>query len=151
MALWIHSLSSTEAWQEWQQAEGRLFSRQKCQQAAKFTRTFWLEIGRFCVALSEPSKDHQGQASVLLHANHQQKNILLRTLKCYLQWSWACDLENSKSKPVVRARERKADGEPSLVVGRGHISWTMLSLITLARQKQLAESGQAASQAASQC
>jgi hypothetical protein len=53
-----------------------LFSRQECRQAAKFTRTFWLEIGRFCVALSEPSKDHQGQASVLLHANHQQNKYL---------------------------------------------------------------------------
>ncbi len=79
------------------------------------------------------------------------KKIFLRTLKCHSQQSWAHDPEDSKSKPMVRARERQADREPNLVVGRGHVSWTMLSLIALARQKQLAESGQAASQPASQC
>jgi hypothetical protein len=45
-------------------------SSQECRQAEEFTRTFWQEIGRFCMATSKPSKDHQGQASVLLHANH---------------------------------------------------------------------------------
>jgi hypothetical protein len=77
--------------------------------------------------------------------------FFLRTLKCYSWRNWACDPEDSKSKPVVQARERQADGEPSLVIGRGHISWTMLSLIALTRQKQLAKSRQAASQLASQC
>jgi hypothetical protein len=142
---------STEARQEWQQAKDRLFSRQECRQAAKFTRPFWWEIGQFCAAASKPSKDHQGQDSVLLHANHWRQNFFLRTLKCYLRWSWACDPEDSKSKPMVWAREHRADGEPSLVVGRGHVSWTMLSLIPLTRQKQLAKSRQAASQPASQC
>jgi hypothetical protein len=72
-----------------------------------------------------------------------------RTLKCYLRRSWARDPEDSKSKPVVEARERQADEEPSLVVSRSHISWMMLSLMALTRQKQLTKSRQAASQPAS--
>jgi hypothetical protein len=79
------------------------------------------------------------------------KKIFSRTLKCYSRRSWARDPEDSKGKPVVRAREHRADGEPSLVVGRDHISWRMLSLMTLTRGKQLAKSRQAASQPASQC
>jgi hypothetical protein len=79
------------------------------------------------------------------------KKIFLRTPKCHLQQSWARDPEDSKSKPMVQAHERRADGEPSLVIGRGHVSWTILSLIALTRQKQLAKSRQAASQPASQC
>jgi hypothetical protein len=39
---------------------------------------------------------------------------------------------------MVQACERRVNGEPSLVVGRGHINWMMLSLIALTRQKQLA-------------
>ncbi len=78
------------------------------------------------------------------------KKIFLRTPKCHSQRSWARDPEDSKSKPIMQARKRQADGEPSLVIGRGHISWTMLSLIALTRQKQLAKSRQAASQPASQ-
>ncbi len=78
------------------------------------------------------------------------KKIFFMTLKCYSRRSWARDSEDSKRKPMVRARERQADGEPSLVVGIGHVSWTMLSLIALTRQKQLAKSRQAASQPASQ-
>jgi hypothetical protein len=57
------------------------------------------------------------------------KKIFSRTLKCYSQLSWARDPEDSKSKPMVQARKRQANGEPSLVVGRGHVSWTMLSFI----------------------
>ncbi len=68
--------------------------------------------------------------------------FFLRTPKCHSRQSWARDPEDFKSKPMVRARERRADGKPSLVVGRGHISWTMLSLIALTRQKQLAKSRQ---------
>jgi hypothetical protein len=79
------------------------------------------------------------------------KKIFSRTLKCYLWRSWACDPEDSKSKPMVQARKRRANGEPSLVVGRDHVSWMMLSLIALTREKQLAKSRQAASQPASQC
>jgi hypothetical protein len=62
------------------------------------------------------------------------KKIFSRTLKCHSRWSWACDPEDSKSKPMVQARERQANGEPSLVVDRGNVSWTMLSLIALTRQ-----------------
>jgi hypothetical protein len=66
------------------------------------------------------------------------KKIFLRTPKCYLWRSWARDPEDSKNDPMVQARKRQANGEPSLVVGRGHISWSMLGLIALTRQKQLA-------------
>jgi hypothetical protein len=79
------------------------------------------------------------------------KKIFLRILKCYSRRSWAHDPEDSKSKPVVRAHKHRSNWEPSLVVGRGHVSWTMLSLIAPTRQKQLAKSRQAASQLASQC
>ncbi len=78
------------------------------------------------------------------------KKNFSRTLKCYSQRSWACDPEDSKSKPMVQACKCWANGEPSLVVGRGHVSWTMLSFIALTRQKQLTKSRQAASKPASQ-
>jgi hypothetical protein len=68
------------------------------------------------------------------------EKILSRTPKCYLWRSWAHDPEESKINPLLRARERQANREPSLVVGRGHISWLMLSLLALKRQKQLAKS-----------
>ncbi len=66
------------------------------------------------------------------------EKILLKTPKCYLRWSWARDPEDVKNTPMVQARKRQADREPSLVVGRGHIKWWMLGLIALTRQKQLA-------------
>jgi hypothetical protein len=78
------------------------------------------------------------------------KKFFSRTPECHSRQSWSRDPEDSKSKPMVRAHERQADGEPSLVVGRGHVSWTILSLIALTRQKQLAKTRQAASQPASQ-
>jgi hypothetical protein len=64
------------------------------------------------------------------------EKFFLRTLKCYSRWSWARDHEDSKSKPMVRARNHRDGGDPSLVVGRGRVSWTMLSLIALTRQKK---------------
>jgi hypothetical protein len=79
------------------------------------------------------------------------KKIFSRTPKCYLRWSWARDPEDFKNDPMVQACECQADREPSLVVGRGHVSWLMLGLIALTRQKQLAKLRQAASQPASQC
>ncbi len=93
MALWIHSLSYTEAQQEYQQAEGLLFSRQECRQAEEFIRTFWQEIGQFCAATSKPSKDHQEQASTSLHANHWRQKFLFEDPKVLLAaelgpWPW---------------------------------------------------------------
>ncbi len=73
-----------------------------------------------------------------------------RTLKCYLRRIRASGPDRLKSEPVVRARERRAEGDHSPVVGRGCINLTMLSLIALAWQKQLARSWQAASQPVSQ-
>jgi hypothetical protein len=66
------------------------------------------------------------------------KKIFPRTPKCYLWRSWDRKPEDSKNNPMVQARERQANREPSLVIGRGHISWSMLGLIALTRQKQLA-------------
>ncbi len=84
---------STEAQQEQQQAKGQLFSRQECQQAAKFTRTFWWEIGQFCAAASKPSKDHQGWDSVLLQADHWLQTNLFKDPEVSLpaelgSWPW---------------------------------------------------------------
>jgi hypothetical protein len=66
------------------------------------------------------------------------KKTFSRTPKCYLRQSLTRDPEDSKNDPMVQARECQADREPSLVIGRGHISWSMLGLIALTRQKQLA-------------
>ena len=49
-----------------------------------------------------------------------------------------CDPEDSKINPLVQAGKRWANREPSLVVGRGHVRWSMLGLLALTRQKQLA-------------
>jgi hypothetical protein len=78
------------------------------------------------------------------------KKIFSRNSKCHSRRSWARDPADSKSKPTVRAGKRRADGEPSLVVRKGHASWTILSLIALTRQKQLAKPRQTASQPVSQ-
>ncbi len=64
--------------------------------------------------------------------------FLLRTPQCYLWRSWARDHEDSMYNPMVQACERWTNREPSLVVGSGHVSWSMLGLIALTRQKQLA-------------
>jgi hypothetical protein len=66
------------------------------------------------------------------------EKFFLRTPKCYLQQSWAHNPEDSKNNPMVQVRKCQANREPSLVIGRGHVSWSMLSLIALTRQKQLA-------------
>jgi hypothetical protein len=65
------------------------------------------------------------------------KKIFSRTPRCYLRHKWALDAEDSKNGPMVQACERRANREPSLVVSRGHVSWSMLGLIALTRQKQL--------------
>ena len=65
------------------------------------------------------------------------KKFFLRTPKCYLRWSWAHDPEDSKNNPMVQAQECWADREPSLLVSRSHVSWLMLGLIALTRQKKL--------------
>ncbi len=149
MALWIHSPTSTRALQECRQASFKAhknadklrFFRQEpsCRRLADFVRPQ--------VSLLRPTKDKPAyRCTPIIDC----KKFFSRTPKCHLRQSWARDPEDSKSKPMVRAGERRADREPSLVVGKGPISWTILSLIALARQKQLAKSGQAASQPASQ-
>jgi hypothetical protein len=79
------------------------------------------------------------------------KKIFSRTPKCYLQQSWAHDPEDSKIDPLEWACERRADREASLIVGVGQVSWLMVGLLALIRQKQLAKLRQAVSQPASQC
>jgi hypothetical protein len=79
------------------------------------------------------------------------KKIFSRTPKCYLRQSWAHDPEDSKIDHLVCARERQADREPILIVGIGNVSWSIMGLLALTRQKRLAKSRQAASQPASQC
>ncbi len=76
--------------------------------------------------------------------------FLSRTPKCYLWQSWAHNPEDSKIDPLVRADKRQANREPSLVVGVGHISWLIMGLLALTRQKQLAMSRQAGNQQVSQ-
>jgi hypothetical protein len=66
--------------------------------------------------------------------------FLSRTPKCYLQRSWAHDPEDSKIDPLVCTPERQADREPSLVVDIGQVSWLMMGLLALTRQKQLVKS-----------
>ncbi len=70
------------------------------------------------------------------------RKFLSRTPKCYLQRSWAHDPVNSKIDPQVRMPKRRANREPNLIVVRGHVSWLMLSLLALSRQKQLVKSSQ---------
>jgi hypothetical protein len=79
------------------------------------------------------------------------KKIFSRTLKCYLQQSWAHDPEDSKNDSLVPARERQANRETSLILGVDHLSWSTVGLLALTRQKQLAKSRQAVSQPASRC
>jgi hypothetical protein len=79
------------------------------------------------------------------------KKFFSRTPKCYLRRSWAHDPEDSKNNPLVHACERQADRETSLIVGVGNVSWSMVGLLALTRQKQLAKSRQAVSQPAFQC
>jgi hypothetical protein len=73
------------------------------------------------------------------------KKFFSWTPKCYLRWSLAHDPEDSKNDPLVCACECQANRETSLDVGRGHISWSMVGLLALTRQKQLAKSRQATS------
>jgi hypothetical protein len=63
-----------------------------------------------------------------------------RTPKSNSWRSWAHWSEDSVRNFLVHVRKRQAKREPSLVVGKGHISWMMVSLLTLAKQKQLARS-----------
>ncbi len=145
MALRIHSPTSTGALQECRQAffkahknadKLRIFHQEpSCRRLADFVRPR--------ASLPRTTKEKPAYCCTPIIDG---KKIFLRTLKCHLQRSWSCDPEDSKSKPMVRARKPQADRDPSLVVGRGHVSWTILSLIALTRQKQLAKGKQQANQ-----
>jgi hypothetical protein len=129
-----------------------LHGTQECQQA----EDFWQEpscrrLANFVRPRARLPRTTKDKPAYCCTPIINSKKIFLRTPKCYSRQSRAHDPEDIKSKPMVRALKRRADGEPSLVIGRGHVSWRMLSLIALTRQKQLAKSGQAASQPVFQC
>jgi hypothetical protein len=152
MALWIQSLSSTEAQQECGQAEELLFSRQECQQAEDFCQEpSGRRLANFVrpqASLLRTTKDKPAYCCTLIIDG---KIIFLRTPKCYLRRSWAHNPEDSKNNPLLRAQECQADRETSLVVGRGHISWLTVGLLALTRQKQLTKLRWATNQPVSQC
>ena len=147
MALWIHKPTSTGALQECRQASFKAVKNaDKLRNLREPSGRRLANIVRPWASLPRTTKDKPAYHCTPIIDG--KKN--LRTPKCYSRRSWARDPEDSKSKPMVRAHKRQANGEPSLVVGRGHVSWRMLSLIAITRQKQLAKSRQAASQPASQ-
>ncbi len=150
MALWIHKWTSTGALQECWQASFKVRKN-----ANKLRRCFWEPSGRRLANFVRPraslprtTKNKPAQCCTLTIGG---KKVLSRTPKCYLQWSWAHGPEDSKNNPLVRACKRRANRETNLVIGRGHISWLMVGLLALTRQKQLATSRQAKIQPASQC
>jgi hypothetical protein len=100
---------------------------------------------RLQASLSRTTKDKPGYPCMPIIDG---KQFFSRTMKCYLRQSWAHDSEDSKNNPLVRAHERQADREASLIFGRGHINWLMVGLLALTRQKQLAKTRQATSQPA---
>ncbi len=116
MALWIHSPTFTRALQECQQASFKahknadklwIFCQEPtCWRLANFVRPQ--------ASLPRTTKDKPAYCCTPIING---KKIFLRTPKCHLQHSWACDPEDSKSKPIVRRRDCRANGEPSLVVG----------------------------------
>jgi hypothetical protein len=63
---------------------------------------------------AEPSKDHQGQISALLHAEHQLwEEPPSRTLKCDSRRSWAHEFKDSKSNLLVCAQALSQKGAQS--------------------------------------
>ena len=70
------------------------------------------------------------------------RKFLSRTPECYLWRSCAHDPEDSKSNSLVCMHKRQAIREPSLIIGVGHVSWLMMGLLALTRQKQLIKSSQ---------
>ncbi len=149
MTLWIHNPTSKGALQECRQA-----SFKACKNADKLRTYFWEPSGRrlanFVRPRASPPRTTKNKLAHCCTPIIDGKKFLSWTPKCYLRRSWAQDPEDSKNDPLVRARERQVDRETSLVVSRGHISWLMVGLLALTRQKQLAKSRQATSQPASQ-
>ncbi len=154
MALWIHSLSSTGALQEHLQAEELAGERDfKTRMPTSWGDYENLLVGDRSI-LCGCKQAFQGPRRTSQHIPACQSLMAIffsRTPKCYLRRSWARNHEDSKIDPMVQAHERQANRETSLVIGIGHISWSMVGLLALTRQKQLAKSRQAASQPASQC
>ncbi len=148
MTLWIHNPTSTGALQECQQA-----SFQAHKNANKLRTCFWEPTGGRLANFVQP------RASLPRTTKNKpahpctpiiNKTFFLRNPKCYLWRSWAHNPEDSKNEFLVCAHKRQANRETSLVVGRCRISWSMVGLLALTRQKQLTKSRQATNQPASQ-
>ncbi len=118
MALWIHSLSSTEAGQECQQGEGLLFLRQDANKLRSLQEPSGRRLASFVWPWASLPRTTKNKPAHRCTPIIDSKNSFLRTPKCYLQWSWARDPEDSKNDPMVRARKRRANREPSQVIGR---------------------------------
>jgi hypothetical protein len=153
MTLWIHNPTSTGALQECWQADSVHFSKniffKACKNADKLRTCFWepssrrlTNFVRWQGSLRGTTKNKPAHCCTPIIDG---KKFFLRTPKCYLRQSWACDPEDSKNDPLLRARECQANRKTSLVIDRGHISWLMVGLLALTRQKQLAKSRQATS------
>jgi hypothetical protein len=150
MALWIHSLSfyrgSTRTTTSWEPIVFKTRMPTSCRVYKNLLVEDWPILCGREQAFQEPPRTRQRIAG-------RQSS----TVKNYFWGLWSATrggvrlvtLKTPRASPWCK-HKRQADGEPSLVVGRGHISWTMLSLMALTRQKQLAKSRQAASQPASQ-
>jgi hypothetical protein len=123
--------------QERQPAKALLFSRQECQQAEEFTRPSGRRLANFVRPRASLPRNTKNKPAHRCTPIIDNKKFFSRTPKCYLRWSWDRDPEDSKKDPMVQVRKRRANREPSLVVGKGHISWSMLGLIALTRQKHL--------------
>ncbi len=155
MTLWIHNPSSTGALQKYLQAEEL---GQECSFSTNVDKlmSFYknLLVGDWPIlcgrkqAIQGPPRTSQHIAA---HQSSTSKIFFSRTPKSYLQRSWVHNPEDSKNNPLVRACKCRANREPSLIAGVGHISWLMMSLLALTRQKQLAKSRQAVSKPVSQC
>jgi hypothetical protein len=129
----------------------RLQFLQECRQAEEFLQEpsgrrlanfVWLQA-----SLPRTTKDKPAYCYTPIT---NSKKIFSRTPKCYLRQSWAHDPEDPKNDPLVHACKHRANWKPSLIVSVGHLSWSMVGLLALTRQKQLAKSRHRVSQPASQ-
>ncbi len=125
---------------------------QECQQAEEFLQEpSDRRLANFVqppISLPRTTKDKPVYSCMPINDG---KTFFSRTSKCYLRQGQAHNPVDSKINPLARACERQANREPSLILGVGRVSWLMMGLVALTRQKQLAKSRQAASQPAPRC
>ncbi len=88
--------------------------------------------------LQEPSKDHQGQVNIIATCQSLTAGNTPQGLHSATCESWAYEHIHSKGDLLVHAHNRCAKREPSLVIGIANVSWLVVSLLGLIKQKQLA-------------